>query len=219
MYAALLRAQWRSVGGVLLILSAIAFAIPVSQILFSSVAGTIGAPEDALGIMATITASSGAYPIVALLTGALLAVSCWADDSQGKHIYALALPVPRWYYLLLRIAVGMTWIAVTVASLWLAALISTSQLTLPVGLRSYPGALAVRFALAAALTFSVVFAVGSASARIQRGLGIAFVAFFLILGFAAAMGFGPSVEFIMKIITSRSGLFDIFVGRWLLIDV
>jgi len=219
MYRALLHSQWKSTAPLVFLVSLVAFAIPLLQVLVSAVGRTTGAPEEAIGILATLGESSGIFPIVAYGTGGLVALATWQDDWQGKHIYALALPVPRWYYLLLRIATGMTYIGIPVAALWLAALIATAQITLPPALHAYPTGLAVRFALAAALSFSVAFAFGAASQRVLRWIGGTLLAVFVISALFAVLGIRAPLEWMADWLVRWPGVLDVFTGRWLLIDV
>src|SRR5437773_12201084 len=99
MYTALLRAQWKSVSIPMLIFTLAAFAIPILQAgataQLNSGPGTALA-TNLLGELATI---SVVYPMCAYFCGMLMALGVWSEDMQGKHVYALSLPVPRWYYL------------------------------------------------------------------------------------------------------------------------
>ena len=219
MYRALLRAQWNSNAVLVMFLSLIAFGLPLVQLLITAVAGSTGSPEDAAGMLAVLGESSGAFPLIAYSSGGLMALGCWQDDTQAKHVYALSLPVPRWYYLLLRMSVGFTLLAIPVVALWIASMIAISQLTLPPGLHAYPAGLAVRFGLAAAFSFAAAFAFGSTSQRVLRNFLWVFGAIVVILILMAVTGMTAPLEQFFSALFKWPGFIDIFTGRWLLIDV
>jgi hypothetical protein len=197
-----------------------AFAIPVWQVIVSLGALT-GTPDSALAIyfMQRLADSAPIYPMVAFGAGVTLAITTWYDDIQGKHVYALSLPLPRWYYVALRLAVGMTSVLVMVSALWLAAMFAALLATLPPGLHAYPGGLAVRFALATTLWFTAAFAIASASERTQRV--VLLIAAALILGSLALAATGVTApgEALFDWVSRWPGITDTFAGRWLLFDV
>ena len=219
MYRALLWAQWRSTAPVLFLFTMLAFAMPLGQVLFTQVAGSTGSPEDAGMILRLLSESSPVYPFMALYCGGLAASFCWTDDQRGKHVYALSLPVPRWYYLLLRMGVGMTYLAAPVVAVWISALIAVSQVALPQGLHAYPGGIAVRFGLASAVVFAAVFSLGTLSKRNWitvawvAGAGIALLLLFAMLGLES-----PIVR-MGRWLMNWPSFIDTFTGRWLLVDV
>jgi hypothetical protein len=102
--------------------------------------------------------------LAALFTGLLLAFRPFVLDNHTRHTYALALPVPRPRYALLRAAGGLTLALIPVAAFLIGAELA-GQLAPPNGMiHAYPIQLTVRFLLATAFAFAFGFGV-------QYGLG------------------------------------------------
>lgn len=219
MYRALLRAQWKTTAILTLALALVAFAIPVIQVLTARDAAGGARPELASILISRLLESGPVYPLFALAAGTFVAAATGFDDSQGKFVYALILPVPRWYYLLLRLAVGFTYLGAVVAALWLSALIASAQAALPPGLHAYPGGLTVRFALATGIVFAMMFALMSSSQRTQRRLAFGVVGVFALVTLLGILGVtDPVVRFFTRVAQLPS-LIDAFTGRWTLFDV
>jgi hypothetical protein len=219
MYSNILRAQWKSIAAPLLILALVVFAVPVWQLVGATGFYGGGRPELAIPVLGALLATSGIYPLMAYATGSALAIGSWYDDFQGKHVYALVLPVPRWYYLLLRMAAGLTLVGALVAALWLSAVVASAQISLPPGLHAYPGGLAVRFALAASVSFVLTFVMCSGSRRMLRTLGLIFIGVVVLLVLVGVMGATSPLNWIADHIARWPSILDAFTGRWLLIDV
>jgi hypothetical protein len=219
MFSNILRAQWKSTSAPVLILALVVFAVPVWQLVGAeALTGGIRA-ELAVPVLSALLATSGIYPLMAYAAGSVLAIGSWYDDYIGKHVYALTLPVPRWYYLLLRMAAGLTFVGALVVALWLSAVVASAQVKLPSGLHAYPGGLAVRFALAASVSFVLTFAVCSASRRALRVLGLAFIGLVVLAVLVGVMGATGPLQWIADHIARWPSILDAFTGRWLLIDV
>jgi hypothetical protein len=219
MYRALLRAQWPTTGPLLILMTLMAFAAPFIQFTAGVVVNSVGDPGDAAMILSAQTAFAPLYPMLAWFLGLLMAATTWGDDTQGKHIYALSLPVPRWYYLLLRLSTGLTYLVIPAIALGIAALITASQVTLPPGLHAYPGGLMVRFALASALGFTVLFALGSANERSIRIGSIVVIALFAVTVILGIAGFDDGIQGFFRAVMSWPSIIDTFAGRWILFDV
>lgn len=219
MFSNILRIQWKSSAPGMLILALIVFAVPVWQLVGAEAFAGGGRPELALPVLSALLATSGIYPLMAYAAGSVLAIGSWYDDFMGKHVYALVLPVPRWYYLLLRMAAGLTLVGALVAALWLSAVVASAQVTLPPGLHAYPGGLAVRFALAAGVSFVLTFVLCSASRRTLNVLGVSFIGVVVLLVLVAVMGATSPLDWIANHIARWPSIIDAFTGRWLLIDV
>jgi hypothetical protein len=219
MYRALLRVQWKTSAPMVLFMALMAFAVPLVQLAMSSALAMSGDPDDASYILGSQATTAGLYPVAAYFLGFIIAATTWSDDTAGKHIYALSLPVPRWYYLLLRLGTGLTLMLVPVAALGLAALIAVSQVQLPAGIHAYPGGLTVRFALAAGLAFTLAFAAGSASVRTMRRAGIALLILVVAVVIVGALGFDSVAETAFQRLLRWPSFVDAFTGRWLLLDV
>jgi hypothetical protein len=105
-------------------------------------------------------------------------------------------------------------------SFWIGALLATAAIDLPDGLHAYPSALAVRFTLASLVAFSVFFAVSAGTAR-TAGYILVVVGGLLaaqLLLTTAGGGFDP-LAYVIDRLVSWPGPFEVFTGRWALIDV
>jgi ABC-type transport system involved in multi-copper enzyme maturation permease subunit len=213
---AVIRIQWKASWHVVLALSVAALALPVVSVR----SGWKGDPANLPLFLTELQLWGFFYPTLAAIAAIAVAVSVWRSDRRGHHIYALLLPLPRWKYVLLRYAGGLVMLAPIVVALWAGALIATTALDLPPGLRTFPHELAVKFALSLLLLFGLTFAAASAS---NRALGVGF----RLLGLLIAVHIGvlllrPGTHLLWKVVTALAtypGPFSPMGGRWMLIDV
>jgi len=212
MLKAILWSQWKPTRGLVLITSIIAFALPVSSLTITS---TLRAQE-----VTRVMQSYGAlYPMLAALTGLLIAMAAWAPDHAGRHTYALSLPVTRSQYAGMRFIAGSAFIGVTAAALLVGTLIVAVAGAIPDGLHVYPVALTFRFALAAMVAYAIFFAISSSTSQ-TAGVILGVMASILLAQFVLAM---MEVDFnliekVGEFLAYRPGLFSVFAGRWMLID-
>jgi hypothetical protein len=96
------------------------------------------------------------FPILALCVGAFLAVATWLPDIAGRWVYVLTLPVDRVKLAAMRFATGMVLILPVGVALWISALFAVSMAGIEAPVVAAPGALALRFTVAALLAFVVV---------------------------------------------------------------
>jgi hypothetical protein len=160
------------------------------------------------------------YAALAAGLGLLVAMNCWAADHRGKHVYALSLPIPRWHYVLLRFAAGAAMLAGPVFAFWIASVVAVSSVTIPENLNAYPHALAIRFALATFVSYSIFFAISSGTARAAGYVLVVLGGILAVQVLLAAAG--SDSDFSMRIFTRLvewPGPLEIFTGRWMLIDV
>lgn len=213
-FAQMLFTQWKWARFFLLLLTVAAFAIPALSV------QSIGQAYSNYEVVRLLQAFGIAYPILAACTGVLLSLTAWSSDHRGRHVYALSLPIERWRYVWLRYAAGLVLIIPPVLALWVGGLLATSLGSLPVGLSAYAGSLAIRFALAAFLSYTALFAISAGTPRtagIVLGLAAAIVAIHVLFGAA-----GMELDILGPITNGLfvwPGPFEIFTGRWMLIDV
>ncbi|MBI4499759.1 MAG: hypothetical protein HY700_01235 [Gemmatimonadetes bacterium] len=197
-----------------------AFALPILSVQQAGVfAGpTRELPGHARRLLDTVQTWGIAYPLLALVLGVLVAVTAWAADHRGRHVYALALPVPRWHYVLLRFAAGGALLLAPLAALGVGALLASASVTLPPGLQAYPVALTVRFGLALLVAYAVIFSISAGTPR-TAAIVLSAIAFLVAVEVLAAAVHAPIDP--LQFLGSRvlSGPFGIFTGRWMLIDV
>jgi len=219
MYREMLKAQWRSTGLVVAVLTVVGFAAPLMTVLYGSSLRQESSYAVANWLEAAATVG-GALPVVALVAGVLLGMSIWSADHLGGHVYALSLPLPRWQYVLLRFGVGATYLAAPALALAVGVHIAAASVTLPEGLHAYPTQVAVRFAAAALVCFSVFFALSTATRRVALALlgGVGGLALADVL--LAALGRESVVlTTVFRLLTTWPGPLAILMGRWALFDV
>ena len=219
MYRALFAATWKSMGPLVLLLALATFALPLWQLAAVTTFGGGPGIDLAVPLLSAIAATDFFYPMGAYVCGLLIGGAIWWDDIQGKHVYALSLPLPRWYYVLLRMSTGLTMIGILAAALLVSALLTAAQVNLPPGVHAYPGGLAVRFALASTVTFMIAFSLASASPRTLRILGISVSIFVVYVLVAESLEFWSPAQFLVKAMQNWPGIADAFTGRWMLFDV
>jgi hypothetical protein len=213
MFTAMLATQWRWTRSVALLLALAGFAIPLASVRSAS------AHADPQLFLTTIESWGAVYALLSLGVGLLIALAAWGNDHQGRHVYALSLPIPRSRYVLLRFVAGCVLVAPAVAGV-LAGALTASLGAIPPGLHVFPFALTLRFAFCALLGFALFFAVGAATTRtaaIVLGLmgGVVFAQYLLSLTGASF----NLLEFLGNALFVSPGLLSVFSGRWMLVDV
>jgi len=222
MFKAILFTQWKWTRMPLSLAAVAAFSVPVLSL---RGAGTSAASpgrflSETRPVLESLERWSIVYPLVALGAALAVALLAWNADHRGRHIYALSLPLPRWRYALLRFGAGSVLLAAPIAATGLGALVALAVTTVPPGTEGHPFALTTRFALATFLAYAIFFAIGAGTTRtagwILAGLAT------LVGGsvFVVASGVDWQVfDQLAQILFVRSGMFGIFTGRWMLIDV
>lgn len=217
MFRAILFQQWRWTRLVVVFGTLAAFAVPLFSV---RGAAAIMDHGTAAGFLGGIQSWGVAYPTLAGALGVLMAVTLWAPDHRGRHVYALALPLPRWRYVILRYFAGLTLLAAPVSGLALGALLASATVSLPAGLHPYPVALTLRFTLAVLVAFTLFFSVSAGTARTAGAILGAVAALVVVQILLSAAG--SSTDILMPVLNgvlSSPGPFAIFTGRWMLIDV
>lgn len=218
MFRAILFTQWKWARLPLLLGIVAAFGLPlvVVQPLPSLFAEDAGA-SLAIEFMASF---GPMFPLLATLLGLILAVSAWAADHAGHHVYALSLPLPRWQLVLYRLGSGLTLLALPLLALWFGALLATSIIDLPAGVRAYPSLLGLRFALATLVVFALFFSISAGTTR-TAGVVLGTIVGMLLAQWALAL-MDSDVNLLgtlFDVLFVWPGPLDIFSGRWMLIDV
>jgi hypothetical protein len=218
MFRMILYTQWKWTRVALLASVLASFALPLLSL------QRAGDPDQSAWevrmLLASIQSWGVLYPVLATAVALLLALSAWGPDHRGRHVYALSLPVPRWHYALQRFGAGVVLLAGPALALWLGALVAAGTASIPDGLQAYPGAIAVRFALALGVAYAVFFAITAGTTKtagyVLAGIGAILAAQVL----AAAAGLSLDiVPFVSDRVFLWPGPLEIFSGRWMLIDV
>ena len=215
MFGVILYAQWKWTRLVTALGTVAGFALPILS-LQSAGAGEVSAGD----LLRTVQSWGVLYPALAATLAVLTAISAWAADHRGRHVYALSLPVPRWRYALLRLAAGGLLLLPPVLAVWVGGVLATTMATLPAGIHGYAGWLALRFALTVAVAYSVFFAVSSGTARTAGAILGAFATLIVVSLLAGTAGIDLHIlEFAQSTVLTWPGPLAIFAGRWMLIDV
>lgn len=215
MFNAVLYTQWKWARLPLLVLTLASFALPVL-----SVRSQYDPAIPAVALLSRIQSWGLVYPLLALCVGLLIALLVWMPDRNGRHIYALSMPVPRWRFVLLRFGAGVVLVLIPVALLGVGALIATAATRMPPGVNAYPGAITLRFLLATLVAFSLAFAVAAGTSRLTRivlSLLCLVIAVEIALSLAGVTGVDPVLR-LLEWMASPTGPLDIFAGRWMLLD-
>ncbi|OLC07813.1 MAG: hypothetical protein AUH42_02840 [Gemmatimonadetes bacterium 13_1_40CM_70_11] len=195
MFRMILYTQWKWSRLLVVAGTLAAFAIPVLSV---RSAGEYNLQHwEAVALLNSIESWGVLYPILAGALAVLMAMTAWAPDHRGRHVYALSLPVPRF-----------------------GGLVGTATSMIPPGLHAYPHVLALRFALAALVAYGVFFAISAGTTRIA-GYILAVIATIVIaqMFLSATHIGGDFIGALFDRLLTWPGPLEIFTGRWMLIDV
>jgi hypothetical protein len=218
MFRVILYTQWKWSRLIVVLGSVAGFALPIISL--QGAARPDSSPLTPGDLLRTVQSWGVLYPVLAATLGLLVALTTWTPDHRGRHVHALILPVPRWRYVLLRFGAGMVLLAAPIVAVMAGALLATWTATIPAGLQGYPGALAVRFALAVLVAFAVFFAVSAGTAR-TAGIVLALIGGVMLVQVVANVA-RVDLDLMGKLqllVLYWPGPLAIFTGRWMLIDV
>lgn len=194
------------------------FAIPILSV--QQAGAVTAAASNAERVLLGVEEWGVAYPVLAGVAGLVAALTAWSHDHRGNHVYALSLPVARWRYALLRFGAGAALIVPVVVAVWIGGLAASSASTIPSALHAYPTALALRFALTTLVAYAAFFAIASGTSRTAAWvLGVIGGAVVVQVVLSAA---GVHVSFLPDTLGRLylwPGPFQLFTGRWMLINV
>jgi hypothetical protein len=218
MFRAILFSQWKWSRLIVALGTVAGFALPIISLQGAASAGRNALEAEEL--LRAVRSWGTLYPVLAAALGVLVAMATWAPDHRGRHVLALSLPLPRWRYVLLRFASGITVLAAPIVAVLVGALLATWTATLPSGLQGYPVALGLRFALAVLLAYAVFFAVSAGTAR-TAGIILAVIGALMVVQIVASVA---NVDLnllgtMQLAVLNWPGPLAVFTGRWMLVDV
>jgi len=218
MFRVILYSQWKWSRLIVVVGTVAAFALPV--ISMQGATASARGPLQTQELLRAVQSWGTLYPVLAAALGLLVAIATWAADHRGRHIHALTLPIPRWRYVLLRFAAGVTLLAGPVLAVLLGAVLATAMATIPPGLQGYPIALALRFAIAVLVAYAVFFAISAGTARTAGVILGAIGALVLIQVLANLANLELNLLSVLQLVVLNwPGPFAVFTGRWMLVDV
>ena len=145
---------------------------------------------------------------------------------MAGHVYALALPMARWKYVLWKMGAGTVLLLVPVAFLGLGSVVAAGSLDLAEGLHAYPLLLTQRFLMASLLAFGALFAMASGTTRttvivMTTGLSVILGGQLLTYELSQLLpGFDwQLVDWLDHVLVEWPGPFEVFFGNWNLFDV
>jgi hypothetical protein len=215
MFKAITETQWKWTRGPALLATLLGFLLPVASL-------QVARPEllqpDAFVML--MQQFSVGYSVLAAGVGLVVALAAWSNDHRGRHVYALSLPVPRWQYALMRFGAGALFLLAPVGGLLAGSLVVAAFGAIPEGLHAYPVALSLRFGFAAAVAYSIFFAISASTPR-TAGVLLGLIGVGVLAQVVLPM---VAIHFdvlggISRFVFDSSGILSVFSGRWMLIDV
>src|SRR5512141_548229 len=100
MFRMILFTQWKWSRAILLPAVLAAFALPLFSV--QSAGDPNRTAWEARALLNAVQSWGVGYPVLATAIALMVAMTAWTADHRGHHVYALALPVPRWHYALQR---------------------------------------------------------------------------------------------------------------------
>lgn len=166
----------------------------------------------------TLIGTAGA--MLAVVLGGLLAVRPFALDARARHTYPLALPIPRVRYALMRAGTGLTLCLVPAIGFLIGALVAAESIPDTLWLRKFPIALTVRFLLAVATAFAIVFGFQyGLGGRAKRWLVIVAVLLVAFEIFGLVVLRGSMIQPLAEFLSGSFSPIRLFRDRWVLFDV
>jgi hypothetical protein len=215
MFHAILAVQWKWSRLLLVFGSLVAAAIPLTSAR-SDFSGGLGF----VPLLTRLEAYGFVYPLMALVLGGAVAVAIWLPDRQGRHVYGMSMPLPRWHFVLLRYGAGLLLVLVPALALLAGGVLAALTTQLPPGLHAYPAQLTLRFALACVVAFSFAFPLAAAERSVVAGVIGALILLAVLSPMVAQAAAVPNpLGWLLEALFSPPGPFSVFSGRWMLFDV
>jgi len=214
MFRAIAVTQWKWTRTVALLATVAAFSLPLAALQSARQAST------PLEFIAAMQAWGLGYALLAAGVGLAVALAAWGHDHQGRHVYALSLPVSRSHYALLRFGSGAVFLVPVAVGLFLGCLAVVASGAIPEGLHAFPVSLTLRFVFASFVAYAIFFAIGSGTTKTAAVVLGVIAAILLVQFFLSAL----NVDFdllgrVGDFVFIRPGILSVFSGRWMLIDV
>ena len=231
MFQQILYTQWKSIRPGLIPLAIASFGLPLLAVQDLALPRDVPADVPLRAFQAELIFENWqvwlpGFPVLAVVIGVIFAMNAWSADHKAGHVYALALPLPRWKYVLWKMGAGGSLLLVPVALLGVGSLVAVGSLELAEGLHAYPLLFTQRFLMASLLAYGVLFAMASGTTRttvivlstcLSVVLGGQLLTFYLselLPGFDWQLA-----NWLGRILVEWPGPFEVLFGNWNLIDV
>lgn len=227
MFRTLLFVQWKTARWAVLMLAPLCLGLPILVMRLAASLADSPFGSNALAMIRMVQVWTPLFPLLAAVTGAAFALCAWTWDHSSNHVYALSLPLPRWEYVLLKMAGGVLLLAIPAAAVLVGAIIGTRMSDIPEGIQAYPVAFAGRFLMGTLLVYAITFALAAGTIKTTMRILVGFV---LLMVFGTLfMSFLQSalhlenvatpLDFLGDALVNWPGPFNVFGGSWMLIDV
>lgn len=228
MFRTLLFYQWKTARWAVLMLAPLCLGLPILVMRFATaIMSDQRYGSDAYDMIGMAQVWAPSFPLLAAVTGAAFGLTAWTWDHSSNHVYALSLPMPRWEYVLLKMAAGALLLAIPIGATMVGAIVATTITSIPEGIQAYPIAFAGRFLMGASLIYAITFALaaGTIKTTVRIFVGVMLVMVFgtLFVGFLKTTmnleGLQTPLEILSDALLNWPGPFNVFGGSWMLIDV
>ena len=231
MFQQILYTQWKSVRDGLIPMAIASFGLPLLAVQDLALPGDLPPDAPLRALQAEFIFESWQiwlpfFPVLATIIGVVFALNAWSGDHATGHVYALALPLPRWKYVLLKMGAGTLLLLVPVAFLGMGSFVAVGSVDLADGLQAYPFVFTQRFLMASLITYAVLFAMASGTTRttvivISTCLSVLFGGQFLTFYLSQMI---PAFDWQLfvwlgRVLNEWPGPSEVFLGNWNLIDV
>ncbi len=231
MFQQILYTQWKSVRSGLIPTAIASFGLPLLAVQDLALPRDLAAGDPIRALQAEFIFQTWQiwlpfFPVFAAIIGVVFAINAWSGDHTAGHVYALALPLPRWKYVLWKMGAGSLLLLVPVTLLGLGSVVAVGSLDLAEGLHAYPLLFTQRFLMASLLAYAAVFAMASGTTRtmvivmsvgltvILGGQLLTFYLSELLPAFDWQLG-----DWLARVMVEWPGPFEVYFGNWNLIDV
>ncbi len=217
MIAMLVRTQWAWTRNALFGFAAIAFLAPA---LTWRIASGNFQSAPAIQILSGFNTVGMLLAIIALMGSFAIAALPWTVDAEARHVYPLSLPIPWTQFVATRYVAGAASLLLPALALYAGALATLAMVELPPLLQAYPGALALRFFLAAFVAYSATFALQYLAGR--QAVVAALLVLLALVGVGIGLwllGLEDAAEAVVQFFFEWPGPLAVFTDPWTLIDV
>ena len=231
MFQQILFTQWKSVRSALIPIAIASFGLPLLAVQDLALPKDLSAGDPIRALQAEFIFDNWQiwlpfFPILAAILGSIFAINAWSADHHAGHIYSLAMPLPRWKYVLWKMGAGTLLLLVPVTFLGVGTLVATGSFDLAEGLHAYPLLFTQRFLMASLLSYGALFAMASGTMRTT--VIVMSVCLTVILG-GQLLTFYLSellpafdwqlADWFGRVMVEWPGPFEVVFGNWNLIDV
>lgn len=216
MFRAILMTQWKWGRQGLVLISVAALVLPLFAV--SLVGAPAGNEFDVRLFLLRVQLAGLCYAILAFAAGAWLAGTAWNTDSTNQYVYVMSLPVPRWHFVMLRFGAGALLLLAPALAVLIGGVVVTQLASVPSTLNTYALALTARFILASVLSYALWFGF-----LVRKGAGLYIVGAFIVFMVAAityaTLSPTAAINTVLETWFNAGGMFSVYSGRWMLIDV